>query len=163
MIVEKREQSDTMLLYNIVSTPVFTRLFNLTEKENTVLQMRWQYGLTFSVIGKNLRVSDEMARVYFNNAIKKIEKSLHLQSQLQNTVVLSNITEQEQNRFILIDSLEGISSKTKAELFRLKIYTLHDLGKYSRKELLIIRFMGAKRVAEIENAIHQFGLALKES
>lgn len=163
----------------------------LTERENKVLQMRYEWGMSLEEVGSELGVTRERIRQVEARAIRKMRmrkldimcapaidyrKELsdnevlrnqvnYLQSELDRIRGISELQREEadKKRSIMETSIDtlDLSIRTYSCCKRAGINTIGDLSMKTYNDMLKIRNMGRKSLQEIETKMAEYGLRFK--
>lgn len=164
---------------------------HLTERENKVLQMRYEWGMSLEEVGSELGVTKERIRQIEARAIRKMRmrkldimcapaidyrKELsdnevlrnqvnYLQSELDRIRGISTLQREEadKKRSVMETSIDALdlSCRTYNCCKRAGINTLGDLSMKTYNDMLKIRNMGRKSLQEIEEKMAEYGLKFK--
>ena len=165
----------------------------LTEREDKVLQMRYEWGLTLDQAGAELGITRERVRQIENKALRKLNYRTHLhelecvpkkdlmeaQSQVENYkaqadylqreldrirgIVPAQREEAEQKGTLLETPIENLDLSVRSYncLKRAGIQALGDLCGKTYTEMMKVRNLGKRSLAEIEDKMKENGLRFR--
>ena len=164
---------------------------HLTERENKVLQMRYEWGMSLEEVGKELGVTRERIRQVEARAIRKMRmrkldimcapvidyrKELsdnevlrnqvnYLQSELDRIRGISELprAEADKKRSIMETSIDELNLSIRAYncCKRAGINTLGDLSMKTLDDMQHVRNLGRRSLQEIEQKMAEYGLSFK--
>lgn len=154
----QRLEAENFLYELFFETEILEKI-NLSERDKIILEMRWRYSHSFCIIANHLNLSHERVSQLYTIILNKIRRDInvffktvhipvyikHLTNEIPNTT--NNLNP---HQLIYINLVPNFNPKYKAELARLNIYTLQDLAKKTKKELLLLKRFGKKTVDELE-------------
>ena len=152
------------ILENVIN---FSKSRNLYPKEEKVLFLHWQQGLTFAQIGKQMGLSEARISQLGRNGVRKLRYALidmYDLSPKRDSIFAESIYLDELEAKANIDlntdiEVLGLDKKLTQRLRKGDISTLKDLCRKSEGGLLL-RDIGGERVNRIKGALQQYGLAL---
>lgn len=168
----------------------------LTERENKVLQMRYEWRMPLEEVGKEFGVTKERIRQIEAKAIRKLsfqyrkgtilcvskeelrkaqneaerykKKAERLQAELDKIRNIAHeqreqIEEVNKNRDLLAELIDVLDLSVRSYhcCIRAGIYTIGDLCGKTYTQMKGVRNMGKKSLQEIENKMHEYGLAFR--
>lgn len=164
---------------------------HLTERENKVLQMRYEWGMSLEEVGKELGVTRERIRQVETRAIRKMRmrkldimcapaiayrKELsdnevlrnqvnYLQSELDRIRGISELPrdEADKKRSIMETSIDELNLSIRSYncCKRAGINTLGDLSMKTLDDMYHVRNLGRRSMQEIEQKMAEYGLSFK--
>lgn len=164
---------------------------HLTERENKVLQMRYEWGMTLEEVGSELGATRERIRQIEAKAIRKMRtrkrdimcapaidyrKELsdnevlrnqvnYLQSELDRIRGISTLQREEadKKRSVMETSIDALDLSCRAYncCKRAGINTLGDLSMKTLNEMYRVRNLGRRSLQEIEKKMAEYGLRFK--
>ncbi|MCX6209096.1 MAG: hypothetical protein NTZ59_06220 [Bacteroidetes bacterium] len=166
---------DVKRLYKLIGQSDFIDLLLSNEMEKIVIKKKFQTNETFETIGKSIGMSKTQTIRLYENAIRKIkqkirrfiglyiekktDKNYSVKTQIENKIHIKS-TNHNNNRAVLLSSILGSNMKLVNILNNSGIFSLGDLIKYSRKELLLLPMMGLNKMQEIECILNHYNLKL---
>ncbi len=170
---------DVQRLYKLIGQTDFIDLLLSSEIEKIVIKKKFQTNETFESIGKLIGMSKIQTIRVYEKAIRRIKQQIrkfinfyiltksnknHLPQktiqEYENTEPNPKATSQIDVQNIVLSNILESNIKWVNTLKNNGIYSIGDLIKYSRKELLLLQYMGVHSIQEIEFLLNHYNLKL---
>ena len=179
LLERKITLKDVQRLYKLIGQNDFIDLLLSNEIEKIVIKKKFQTNETFEYIGKLIGMTTLQTMRVYEKAIRRIKQQIRkfinfyisIKSNknylpektikdYKNTESNPKATSQTNAKNLVLSNIIESNIKWVNTLKNNGIYSIGDLIKYSRKELLLLPLMGLQSIQEIEFLLNHYNLKL---